>query len=162
MRGMRAVIGESSGQADRSDSQGVRRGSRELDRTTIAARSSNDRDAPLLGSNNALLDDSRSVPAAESDTDKIKAGGYAIVQSGHQITTARIRGKLAGVQFGFCCISPGHRNCLELWRIPSGRNDSGTSRAVTHRILRPTWTIGLGKCRGKALRDAPELLVAGG
>src|SRR5215831_8248246 len=100
MRGMRAVIGESSGMADRGNGQDVRRGGRELDRTAIAARSSNDRDAPLLGSNNALLDDSRSVPAAKTDTDKIKASGYAMVQGGHQIATARIGGKLAGVQFG--------------------------------------------------------------
>src|SRR5215468_10074029 len=100
MHGMRAVIGESSGSADRSDSQGVRRGSRELDRTTIASRSSNDRDAPLLGGNNALLDDSRSVPATESDADKIETCGYAMVQGSYQITAASISGKLAGVQFG--------------------------------------------------------------
>jgi hypothetical protein len=78
----------------------VRRGSRELDRTTIASRGSNDRDAPLLGSNNSLLDDGRSVRTAESDTDKIDTGRYAMVQGGYEITTARIGWKLAGVQFG--------------------------------------------------------------
>ena len=79
MRGMRAVIGEGSGLADRSDGQDVRRGGRKLDRTAIAARSSDDGDASLLGSNNTLLDDNRPAPAADSDTDKLETGGYAMV-----------------------------------------------------------------------------------